>query len=303
MCKVTEHPWNDEQKEDDTDAAAAVTACVVHGSFDPYTHITTDSATGSCHLEFLPLFDSCDVDVDGSTSGVFGMKAEIDNSRNTENHNDDNSGMLLHFSHNGGAKYYNVDDPRETVPLHGVIPAHRKLQSTCGDICETSTGSYKESKDYCYWCYVGETCAFQDSQTGFCYNKKNVGEYCWNSQNQCPPKCYNGAWQGMAPKKDGTCGEPCSKSSAGGNQYTINEQWNSGNYVSKVFGGFVYGTVTSVYNPQFFFCFTDTDGNYCWYPTNHLPYGDWKGAGGRNYNDCGGKCTKFADNNEHNGIN
>ena len=75
--------------------------------------------------------------------------------------------------------------------------------------------------------------------------------------------------------------------------------------MSKAFRGFVNGTVTTVYNPQFCFCFTDTDnpGKYCWYPTNHLPYGDWKGAGGRNYNDCGGKCTKFADNNEHNGIN
>ena len=131
MCKVTEHPWNDEQKEEDTDAAAAADACVVHGSFDPSTHITKDFATGFCHLKFLPLFNSCDVDVDvdvdgnGSPSGVFGMKAEIDNSRNTDS--DDNSGLLLRFSLTGGTVYYNEDDPRETVPLHDVIPAERKL--------------------------------------------------------------------------------------------------------------------------------------------------------------------------------
>ena len=103
MCKVTEHPWNNEQKEDDTDASTA--ACVVHGLFDPNTHITTDSATGLCHLKFLSLLNSCDVDANGSPpSGVFGMKAEIRNRRNTDN--DDNSGMMLRFSHTGGAVYY-----------------------------------------------------------------------------------------------------------------------------------------------------------------------------------------------------
>ena len=108
MCKVTEHPWNNEQKEDDTDASAA--ACVVHGLFDPNTHITTDSATGLCHLKFLSLLNSCDVDANGSPpSGVFGMKAEIRNRRNTDN--DDNSRLLLRFSHTGGTVYYNEDDP------------------------------------------------------------------------------------------------------------------------------------------------------------------------------------------------
>ena len=187
MCQYSEHPWNDEKKEEDTDAAAA--ACNVHGSFDPNTHITTDSATGLCHLKFLPLFDSCDVDANGSPSGVFGMKAEIHNSHNTENHNDDNSGMLIRFSRTGGVKYYNDDDPQKTFPLHAVIPAERKLQTPC----VKSVGSY----DY-------------KNPTHFCYTFVCPGDTlvdCWSSQGgQCQPHCTV-MFSGM--NLDGVCGEPC----------------------------------------------------------------------------------------------
>ena len=101
----------------------------------------------------------------------------------------------------------------------------------------------------------------------------------------------------------GTCGEPCSESSAGGSQWDIEKQYDSGEYMSKAFKGFVYGTVTTVYDPQFFFCFEDTDdpGKYCWYPTYHLPYGNWEGRSGRAYDNCGSKCTKFDDGEKHSG--
>ena len=49
------------------------------------------------------------------------------------------------------------------------------------------------------------------------------------------------------------------------------------------------------YDPSSDYCFTeiDTDGKYCWYPTDNLPCGNWKGEGGHGYNDCGQKCTKI----------
>ena len=46
---------------------------------------------------------------------------------------------------------------------------------------------------------------------------------------------------------------------------------------------------------------TDYDNNkqynknvdkYCWYPTNNIPCGDWKGEGGHGYDNCGPKCKR-----------
>ena len=246
MCKVTEHPWNNEQKGGDTVAAAATTACVVYGLFDPKTHITTDSATGLCHLKFLPLLDSCDVDVDAncSPSGLFGVKAEIHNSRNTENHNDDNSGMLLRFSHTGGEDFYNDDNPRETVPLHDVIPAERKLEEDDCKFytCETPVGSFgglscdndhsNNSRDGCvdktgdfkskYWWFkktgmsAFETCFGFGSPDGTrCWSKSHyVSGWSWGWY-PCVPRdrIVEGNtyvhWYVTQPLSDGSCGEPC----------------------------------------------------------------------------------------------
>ena len=48
------------------------------------------------------------------------------------------------------------------------------------------------------------------------------------------------------------------------------------------------------------FCFTDNDydGQYCWYPTNNPPHGNWELKGGRGFNDCGPKCGP-CNNNEN----
>ena len=50
---------------------------------------------------------------------------------------------------------------------------------------------------------------------------------------------------------------------------------------------------TPVYDPSQDFCFTNNDmfDKFCWYPDDRLPRGNWKGEGGRGYNDCGPKCT------------
>ena len=211
MCNVTEHPWHDEQKEEDTEAAAAADECVVHGSFDPSTHITTDSATGSCHLKFLPLFNSCDVDVDanGSPSDVFGMKAEIRNGRNTDH--EDNSGLLLRFSHTGGTLYYNDDDPRETVPLHDVFPAERKLEedyTTCRNKpkpCEKYQGRSTTPGTPTHTCYEKLLVNFGEQKN--CWSKDSLHNDVWR---HCWPESwgYKIIHHGASPKST-DCGCSC----------------------------------------------------------------------------------------------
>ena len=48
-----------------------------------------------------------------------------------------------------------------------------------------------------------------------------------------------------------------------------------------------------VYDPKRYYCNTDTDnpGKYCWFPTDKLPCGNWKGEDGHGYNDCGPLCA------------
>ena len=52
----------------------------------------------------------------------------------------------------------------------------------------------------------------------------------------------------------------------------------------------------SKYDPNQDYCFkaqyVDFD-QYCWYPTDEFPSGNWEGTGGRPYNDCGPECADF----------
>ena len=112
QCEYKEHPlMNDE----------ADNLCVVHGSFDPITEITMDSArTGVCQLDFVLLTDSC---ATVSPTG-FGMKAEVDI---TTGH--DTSTLLLRFNTDGGAVYYNEEEPWETMFMHHDLSPGRKLNN------------------------------------------------------------------------------------------------------------------------------------------------------------------------------
>ena len=116
MCEYKEHPLNDD----------ADSLCFVHGSFDPITHITMDSArAGVCQLDVVLLTYSC---ANVSPAG-FGMKAEVDMTNGHET-----STLLLRFSNDGGAVYYNEEEPRETVFLHHHIPPGRKLERCASEM-------------------------------------------------------------------------------------------------------------------------------------------------------------------------
>ena len=183
---------------DDVAAAATAVGCGHHGSFDPETHLTRDHATGVCRLEFVALSNSCDAAL-VVAGGGFGVMVEAplstdpdfhNHEHNEDNNHKDNNGMLLRFSTDAGATYYNNKDPRKTVPLDK--SNSRRLQWTWQNVdahpgCVTSSGTYQSHKDYCYLC--GSGCM------------------CWNSQTQCPPDWDD--WSGVTGQDDGDCGEPC----------------------------------------------------------------------------------------------
>ena len=201
ICTYSEHPV----QFDDGAAAATAVGCGDHGTFDPPTHFIRDPATGVCRLDFIALTSTC-IGAPVVAGGKFGVIVEAplsigpgshNHEQNEDNNQKDNSGLLLRFSRTGGEDYYNVDGPQETVPLHGVIPAQRKLQSTCVE----SVGSYdpQNYKHYCYSCDDGG-CNLND----FCATRG----YCWNSQGgACKPACSNLViWSGSDKKQ---CDEPC----------------------------------------------------------------------------------------------
>ena len=114
MCSYTEHYVNGNGEK-----------CKVQGSFDPIAQIGTDSARpGVCHLKFVPLTDSCDVD---AVPG-FGVKTEVDMSTGHANNDDacTSSLMLLQFSTDGGSGYYNADKPRKAIVLDCPFPTPPK---------------------------------------------------------------------------------------------------------------------------------------------------------------------------------
>jgi len=81
-----------------------------------------------------------------------------------------NSGLLLRFSHTGGTDYYNEDDPRETVPLHDVIPAERKLSHTFKDYTTCSTPAL------CEIFVLART----TTPPHKCLQQHNTENYCWS---------------------------------------------------------------------------------------------------------------------------
>ena len=114
MCSYTEHYVNGNGEK-----------CKVQGSFDPIAQIGTDLARpGVCHLKFVPLTDSCDVD---ALPG-FGMKAEVDMSTGHADNDEacTSSLMLLRFSRDGGFVYYNKDTPRKAIALDCAFPTPPK---------------------------------------------------------------------------------------------------------------------------------------------------------------------------------
>ena len=120
LCSYAEQPLQD----DDTAAGATPAGCGDHGSFDPQTHLTRDPVTGACRLTFVALFNSCDA-VPMVAGGRFGVMVEAplrtgpgahDHHEPNEDKNPkDNSGLLLRFSDDAGATYYNFMEPRITV--------------------------------------------------------------------------------------------------------------------------------------------------------------------------------------------
>ena len=120
LCSYAEQPLQD----DDTAAGATPAGCGDHGSFDPQKHLTRDPVTGACRLTFVALFNSCDA-VPVVAGGRFGVMVEAplttgpgahDHHEPNEDKNpNDNSELLLRFSDDAGATYYNFMDPRITV--------------------------------------------------------------------------------------------------------------------------------------------------------------------------------------------
>ena len=82
-------------------------------------------------------------------------------------------------------------------------------------------------------------------------------------------------------------------------------QTNDAGLTTNAVGGLppsMYYPDFSKYDPSRDFCYKDNDNvdKFCWYPNDCLPHGNWKGEGGRGYNDCGPKCTDVNyDNDDH----
>ena len=97
-----------------------------------------------------------------------------------------------------------------------------------------------------------------DPSYDFCFTDNDtLGKYCWYPTDRFPS--WN--WEGVTGRGKNDCGPQC--------------------------------IVPVLYDPSQDFCYKDKDnvGKYCWYPTDNFPCGNWKGEGGRGYNDCGPKCT------------
>ena len=248
LCSYAEHP----QQDDDAAAGATAVGCGDHGSFDPQAHLTRDHVTGACRLNFVALFDSCDAAplVAGGGFGVM-VEAPLRTSPGAHDHHepnkdknpkDNNSGLLLRFSNDAGATYYNFKDPRNTVPLDRSSP-RRKLEDVCttacgkkfqgwscdsvyqdrpaffisneDEQCVNNAGGFKKTKDRHE---AFETCfALGDPKgtTFRCWSKSHYSSE-WRRETPCVPNddVLNPnpnlrRWYIAQPRDNGSCGPPC----------------------------------------------------------------------------------------------
>ena len=234
---------------DDEAPATAAAGCGDHRSFDPKTHLIRDHATSRCRLNFVALADSCDAaPAEAGASSKFGVMVEAplrtgpgahDNHEPNEDKNPkDNNGLLLRFSTNGGATYYNNQYPRKTVRLDRSSP-RRTLDNTTGDVrpCLPAcarTDKFSGESTTTHW---GENHHFET-----CYQHKDEAKFCWSKSYkhgcfkstggtggdfyQCIPSGFYGddGWHEVFPcnvevylplyrtyctSKSYSCGEPC----------------------------------------------------------------------------------------------
>ena len=244
----------------DDSAAATAVGCGDHGSFDPEAHLSMDRATGMCQIKFFRLTSTC---IGYPAKSGFGVMVEVPHK--------DNSEMLLQFSADDGATFYNAESPRTAVSSVG-SSTRRKLDSPN---CEKSTGSYKTG-DFCF--------------------VTNGADYCWNSQNQCPPK---GEPHAVAFRGDGNCGDPCTD--------FLNEKPSYGCVPACMTAPYKGVSLVNEQNGPFQTCFKSegSEEGYCW--TNSVKRSDHvrcvpHGISWRDHvdqedmpdkNDCGKPCQKL----------
>ena len=168
LCSYSEQPY----------PATSPAGCGVSGSFDPATHLTRDPVTGMCRLNFISLASSC---LGAPVAGIeFGVMVEVPQNTGQDKNPNDNSGLLLRFSRDGGMTYYNSKKPRNTVPLNESSP-RRNLEDicttkyecsidVCAPVCPTETfGGISDGIDY--------EEHHQDFET--CFRFAETQQYCW----------------------------------------------------------------------------------------------------------------------------
>ena len=240
-CSYSEQPV---QYDDAALEATTAAGCGDHGSFDPETHLTRDHATGMCRLKFLRLTSTC---VGAPASSGFGVMVEAPLSTGTgpgaHNHRqpnkdknpEDNSGLLLRFSYDAGATYYNYEDPRTTVPLDGsssrrmlflgllisigveeYVSSDPMFNGFHNGACYPACGTFNGLSNEEFWLMEDDTQYFES-----CYKYGDEAKFCWTKsytcfdEAQCPCKPNGHLWKhvygDVYDEETGlwTCGSPC----------------------------------------------------------------------------------------------
>ena len=229
VCSYSERPVPYEDE-----AATTAVECGDHGSFDPATHLIMDHATGMCRLKFFRLTSTC---IGVPAKSGFGVMVEVPSrtgphhhEHNEDTHHKNNSGMLLRFSRDAGATYYNFEVPRNTVSLETSSPRRERFlwpweskpdaADDCVPVPEFDScydGEYRNE-------FKGESTT--GSNKNFfetCYQLGNEKTYCWSKSAystdgykhyECRPHGYGVGWQHVDPAyvvPYKTCGDPCKK--------------------------------------------------------------------------------------------